>query len=65
MPAREELLSKNTRSPGRASARLATAVPAVACWLDVRGMVMPTSANTRWVNPEQSRPFVGSVPPQR
>jgi hypothetical protein len=64
-PARDGELSKKTRSPLRASASDATARPLVACCEEVRGRSMPRLPKTSWVNPEQSRPFVGSVPPQR
>src|SRR5919107_1597498 len=63
MPPREAELSKKTRSPGRASSSEATARPAVACWEEVRGRLMPRSLYTRWTSPEQSRPVLGSVPP--
>jgi hypothetical protein len=65
MPARDEEWSKNTRSPGRASASDATARPLVACCEEVRGRSIPRLPKTSWVNPEQSRPLLGSVPPQR
>src|SRR3954465_13240266 len=64
-PARDEELSKKTRSPARASASDATARPLVACCEEVRGRSMPRLPYTSLVKPEQSRPLAGSVPPHR
>ena len=47
MPGRDEELSKNTRSPGRASSRPATGVPAVACWELVRGQWTAAAQRTK------------------
>lgn len=53
------------RSPGRSAPKsAATADPARTCSRDVRGSVTPYFANTYFVNPEQSNPWLGVLPPQ-
>src|SRR4051812_35983947 len=53
------------RSPGRSAPKSgATAVPARTCSRDVLGRVIPCLARTYFVNPEQSNPSRGVLPPQ-
>src|SRR3978361_324022 len=59
MPAREELLSKKTRSPGRASVSEATACPDVACWAGGRG-----GAGGEWAPALPRRRLLGGGPRQ-
>ena len=50
-------------SPGLASARLRTSVPALACCQELRGSSMPRSWYARCTSAEQSSPLLGSVLP--
>src|SRR5512133_3480080 len=52
------------RSPGRSERKsAATPDPARTCSRDVRGSATPYFANTYFVNPEQSNPSPGVLPP--
>src|SRR4051812_14465865 len=56
--------AKSTMSPGRMELKsTATPWPARACSREVRGSWMPCLAKTHLVNPEQSKPLCGVLPP--
>src|SRR6478752_1964017 len=56
--------AKNIKSPGRSARKSAgTGVPTRDCSRDVRGSETRDFANTYFVNPEQSKPCAGVLPP--